>query len=61
MSYYSDPESEIRDLREQVAELEAKLELCVRLAASWSPGSTIADVRAAIESPDSGAHREGEK
>jgi hypothetical protein len=25
MSYYSDPESEVRDLREQVAELEAKL------------------------------------
>jgi hypothetical protein len=34
VSYYSDPESEVRDLREQVAELEAKLERCVRLAAS---------------------------
>jgi hypothetical protein len=34
MGYYSDPEGEVRDLREQVTELEAKMERCIMLAAS---------------------------
>jgi hypothetical protein len=53
-------EEERRRLTARIAKLEAKLERCVRLAASWSPGSTIADVRAAIETPASGERREGE-
>jgi hypothetical protein len=56
---------EIERLTARIAELEAKLELCVRMAASWSPGSTIADVRTAIEqawsstTPAIGERREG--
>lgn len=63
------------------AELEAKLERCMRLAASlamqayqhdrsglirtlaWHPNysdATLADIRAAIETPGSGTRREGE-
>jgi hypothetical protein len=75
MSYYSDPESEVRDLREQVAELEAARNTLVRWYSrtrECHDGWTFQDewyatieecqaaIRAAIETPNSGERREGE-
>jgi hypothetical protein len=57
---FSEASSRNAEQRARIAELEAKLERCVRLAASLSlAGATIADVRAAIETPAIGERREG--